>query len=110
MKNCLTIQDQPPRLMGLNKTPDYWPACKALLASPNFIRQTKQIDKDHLSPEKMQRIRTQYLSNPNFNVPFVRKCSAACAALCHYVLMVDQYDRVSGFNFLFVYLIVNVIF
>ena len=84
--------------MGANQSiPDYWPSSQALLGNSfELVKKLKTLDKDNIASETMDILRAKYFSNEGFNVESVSKCTKACAGLCNYMLMVEQYDRVSA--------------
>lgn len=51
----------------------------------------------------MQKIRSEYLTNPEFDPPKVAKASSAAEGLCKWIMAMEVYDRVakvfSGFAY-----------
>lgn len=52
----------------------------------------------------MQKIRAEYLTNPEFDPPKVAKASSAAEGLCKWIMAMEVYDRVAkvGLRTLFV--------
>ena len=44
-------------------------------------------------PEAMQKIRSEYLGDPNFSPAKLMKTSKAAAGLCKWVLAIEAYDK-----------------
>ena len=51
----------------------------------------------HISPKHavMTKIRTQYITNPDFNLGRIKDVSSATVGLAKWVLALEEYDRVS---------------
>lgn len=43
----------------------------------------------------MQKIRSEYLTNPEFDPPKVAKASSAAEGLCKWIMAMEVYDRVA---------------
>lgn len=43
----------------------------------------------------MQKIRAEYLTNPEFDPPKVAKASSAAEGLCKWIMAMEVYDRVA---------------
>uniref|UniRef100_A0A2K6K692 Dynein axonemal heavy chain 12 n=1 Tax=Rhinopithecus bieti TaxID=61621 RepID=A0A2K6K692_RHIBE len=74
---------------------DYWGPSKKLLGDMNFLRDLKEYDKDNISVTVMQKIRSEYLTNPEFDPPKVAKASSAAEGLCKWIMAMEVYDRVA---------------
>ncbi|XP_023571555.1 dynein heavy chain 12, axonemal isoform X4 [Octodon degus] len=59
------------------KVLDYWGPSKKLLGDMNFLRDLKDYDKDNIPVAVMQKIRGEYLTNPEFDPRKVAKASSA---------------------------------
>uniref|UniRef100_A0A3Q0SWW6 Dynein axonemal heavy chain 3 n=1 Tax=Amphilophus citrinellus TaxID=61819 RepID=A0A3Q0SWW6_AMPCI len=100
---------------------DYWGPSKKLLGDMNFLRDLKEYDKDKipvsvrkitslfkrllhfpltyssvsgLQVHVMQKIRSEYMTNPDFNPTIVAKASSAAEGLCKWIKAMEVYDRV----------------
>ncbi|KAH0630137.1 hypothetical protein JD844_012805 [Phrynosoma platyrhinos] len=74
---------------------DYWGPSKKLLGDMNFLRDLKEYDKDNIPVTVMQKIRAEYLTNPEFDPPKVAKASSAAEGLCKWIMAMEVYDRVA---------------
>ncbi|KFO19799.1 Dynein heavy chain 7, axonemal [Fukomys damarensis] len=78
-----------------SKVLDYWGPSKKLLGDMNFLRDLKEYDKDNIPVAVMQKIRGEYLTNPEFDPPKVAKASSAAEGLCKWIMAMEVYDRVA---------------
>nr|XP_021153643.1 dynein heavy chain 12, axonemal isoform X1 [Columba livia]XP_021153644.1 dynein heavy chain 12, axonemal isoform X1 [Columba livia]XP_021153645.1 dynein heavy chain 12, axonemal isoform X1 [Columba livia]XP_021153646.1 dynein heavy chain 12, axonemal isoform X1 [Columba livia]XP_021153647.1 dynein heavy chain 12, axonemal isoform X1 [Columba livia]XP_021153648.1 dynein heavy chain 12, axonemal isoform X1 [Columba livia] len=74
---------------------DYWSPSKKLLGDINFLKDLKEYDKDNIPAAIMQKIRTEYLNNPEFDPQKVAKASSAAEGLCKWITAMEVYDRVA---------------
>ncbi|XP_025934664.1 dynein heavy chain 12, axonemal [Apteryx rowi] len=74
---------------------DYWGPSKKLLGDMNFLKDLKEYDKGNIPAAVMQKIRAEYLTNPEFDPPKVAKASSAAEGLCKWIMAMEVYDRVS---------------
>ncbi|MGH0136030.1 UNVERIFIED_CONTAM: hypothetical protein FKN15_058794 [Acipenser sinensis] len=74
---------------------DYWGPSKKLLGDMNFLRDLKEYDKDNIPVPVMQKIRSEYITNPDFDPAKVAKASSAAEGLCKWILAMEVYDRVA---------------
>ncbi|NXU72284.1 DYH7 protein, partial [Oreotrochilus melanogaster] len=74
---------------------DYWTPSKKLLGDINFLKDLKEYDKDNIPAAIMQKIRTEYLTNPEFDPQKVAKASSAAEGLCKWISAMEVYDRVA---------------
>uniref|UniRef100_A0A6Q2WX96 Dynein axonemal heavy chain 12 n=1 Tax=Esox lucius TaxID=8010 RepID=A0A6Q2WX96_ESOLU len=74
---------------------DYWGPSKKLLGDMNFLRDLKEYDKDKIPVHVMQKIRSEYMTNPDFDPAKVAKASSAAEGLCRWVTAMEIYDRVA---------------
>uniref|UniRef100_A0A803YPJ9 Dynein axonemal heavy chain 12 n=1 Tax=Meleagris gallopavo TaxID=9103 RepID=A0A803YPJ9_MELGA len=74
---------------------DYWGPSKKLLGDMNFLKDLKDYDKDNIPAAVMQKIRAEYLTNPEFDPPKVAKASSAAEGLCKWIMAMEVYDRVA---------------
>ncbi|XP_068561369.1 dynein axonemal heavy chain 12 [Cebidichthys violaceus] len=74
---------------------DYWGPSKKLLSDMNFLRDLKEYDKDNIPSSVMQKIRSEYMTNPDFDPSIVAKASSAAEGLCKWIKAMEVYDRVA---------------
>ncbi|KFQ84496.1 Dynein heavy chain 7, axonemal, partial [Phoenicopterus ruber ruber] len=74
---------------------DYWAPSKKLLGDMNFLKDLKEYDKDNIPAAVMQKIRAEYLTNPEFDPQKVAKASSAAEGLCKWIMAMEVYDRVA---------------
>ncbi|XP_029912440.1 dynein heavy chain 12, axonemal [Myripristis murdjan] len=74
---------------------DYWGPSKKLLGDLNFLRDLKEYDKDNIPVPVMQKIRSEYMTNPDFDPSKVAKASSAAEGLCKWIKAMEVYDRVA---------------
>ncbi|XP_019944293.2 dynein axonemal heavy chain 12 [Paralichthys olivaceus] len=74
---------------------DYWGPSKKLLGDMNFLRDLKEYDKDNIPVTVMQKIRSEYMTNPDFDPSIVAKASSAAEGLCKWIKAMEVYDRVA---------------
>ncbi|OCT58631.1 dynein heavy chain 12, axonemal [Xenopus laevis] len=74
---------------------DYWGPSKKLLGDMNFLRDLREYDKDNIPVAVMQKIRSEYITNPDFDPAKVAKASSAAEGLCKWILAMEVYDRVA---------------
>ncbi|KAM9752840.1 dynein axonemal heavy chain 12 [Menidia menidia] len=74
---------------------DYWGPSKKLLGDMNFLRDLKEYDKDNIPVPVMQKIRAEYMTNPDFDPSIVAKASSAAEGLCKWIKAMEVYDRVA---------------
>uniref|UniRef100_A0A8C2FTF9 Dynein, axonemal, heavy chain 12 n=1 Tax=Cyprinus carpio TaxID=7962 RepID=A0A8C2FTF9_CYPCA len=74
---------------------DYWGPSKKLLGDMNFLKDLKEYDKDNIPAQVMQKIRSEYMTNPDFDPTKVAKASSAAEGLCKWITAMEVYDRVA---------------
>ncbi|XP_053147136.1 dynein axonemal heavy chain 12 isoform X3 [Hemicordylus capensis] len=74
---------------------DYWGPSKKLLGDMNFLKDLREYDKDNIPVTVMQKIRAEYLNNPEFDPPKVAKASSAAEGLCKWIMAMEAYDRIA---------------
>ncbi|KAI5612480.1 dynein heavy chain 12, axonemal isoform X1 [Silurus asotus] len=77
------------------KVEDYWGPSKKLLGDMNFLRDLKEYDKDNIPVQVMLKIRSEYMTNPDFDPTKVAKASSAAEGLCKWITAMEVYDRVA---------------
>ncbi|XP_069721684.1 dynein axonemal heavy chain 12 [Phaenicophaeus curvirostris] len=78
-----------------SKILDYWGPSKKLLGDMNFLKDLEEYDKDNIPAAIMQKIRAEYLTNPEFDPHKVAKASSAAEGLCKWIMAMEVYDRVA---------------
>jgi len=74
---------------------DYWePAKKSILSDPKLLRSLVEYDKDNIDPKVITKIRTSYLSNPEFSLDKISAVSRAAHSLASWIYAIEAYDRV----------------
>ncbi|XP_054630913.1 dynein axonemal heavy chain 7-like [Dunckerocampus dactyliophorus] len=73
---------------------DYWGPSKKLLGDMNFLRDLKEYDKDNIAEEAIAKIRSTYMTDPQFSPAAVAKASSAAEGLCKWIKAMESYDRV----------------
>ncbi|RKO94828.1 dynein heavy chain and region D6 of dynein motor-domain-containing protein [Blyttiomyces helicus] len=76
-------------------TLDYWKTSAKMLGDPKFLESLKTFDKDNIPVAVMKKIRTTYITNPEFKPEKVRNASSAAEGLCSWVNAMEAYDRVA---------------
>ncbi|MFT7804825.1 dynein heavy chain 12, axonemal [Arapaima gigas] len=74
---------------------DYWGPSKKLLGDMNFLKDLKEYDKDNIPVPVMSKIRSEYMTNPDFDPAKVVKASSAAEGLCKWIKAMEVYDRVA---------------
>uniref|UniRef100_A0A8B9BSN7 Dynein axonemal heavy chain 12 n=1 Tax=Anser brachyrhynchus TaxID=132585 RepID=A0A8B9BSN7_9AVES len=92
---CVMKDIKPERIPDPSGTGDYWGPSKKLLGDMNFLKDLKEYDKDNIPAAVMQKIRAEYLTNPEFDPPKVAKASSAAEGLCKWIMAMEVYDRVA---------------
>jgi dynein heavy chain len=77
------------------KVLDYWGPSKKLLGDMSFLSNLKEYDKDNIPVHVMSKIRSEYITNPEFDPVKVRNASSAAEGLCRWILAMEIYDRVA---------------
>ncbi|KAG1961895.1 dynein heavy chain 12, axonemal [Pimephales promelas] len=74
---------------------DYWGPSKKLLGDMNFLKDLKEYDKDNIPAQVMHKIRSEYMTNPDFDPGKVAKASSAAEGLCRWITAMEVYDRMA---------------
>lgn len=77
------------------KIDDYWEPSKKLLSDPQFVSRLKEYDKDNVPVKIMERLRSEYTSNPEFTPSNAAKAASAAEGLCKWACAMEQYDKVA---------------
>ncbi|CAF1022140.1 unnamed protein product [Brachionus calyciflorus] len=73
---------------------DYWPAAKRMLGDLKFLHELKEFDKNNIPLSIIEKIQTQYLTNPGFNPQLIKNVSSACEGLCKWIIAIVSYDKI----------------
>ncbi|XP_076646690.1 dynein axonemal heavy chain 7 [Halictus rubicundus] len=94
---CVLKQVKPQRVQQPDGThaDDYWKAALRMLSDAKFLDSLLNFDKDNIPDSVIDKIRKQYLTNPDFDPEKVKKVSTACEGLCRWVYAMSEYDKVS---------------
>lgn len=68
-----------------------------------FLDSLKEYDKDNIPPNIINKIRRNYISNPEFVPSLIKNVSSACEGLCKWVIAISDYDSVYKVNYNFSY-------
>lgn len=60
-----------------------------------FLDSLKEYDKSCIAPAVMKKIRSSYVTHPDFDPVKMRNISSACQGLCSWVRAMEVYDRVA---------------
>ncbi|KAF5843852.1 dynein heavy chain and region D6 of dynein motor-domain-containing protein, partial [Dunaliella salina] len=96
---CVLLDAKPTMVADPNtpgkKVADYWDASKKLLMDTRFIDHLKEYDRDNIQPRIMEKVRKEYVANPEFTPQNASKASSAAEGLCKWVHAMNSYDRVA---------------
>ena len=65
-----------------------------MLGDMKFLESLKEYDKDNIPLQVINKIRRDYISNPEFVPSLIKKVSSACEGLCKWVIAISDYDGV----------------
>ena len=60
-----------------------------------FLDSLKEYDKSCIAPTIMKKIRSYYVTHPDFDPVKMRNISSACQGMCSWVRAMEVYDRVA---------------
>ncbi|CAK9824900.1 Dynein axonemal heavy chain 7 [Anthophora retusa] len=94
---CVLKQIKPERVQQPNGTfvEDYWKSALRMLSDAKFLDSLLNFDKDNIPDNVIEKIRKEYLANPDFDPEKIKKVSTACEGLCRWVYAMSEYDKVS---------------
>ncbi|XP_026297252.1 dynein heavy chain 7, axonemal isoform X2 [Apis mellifera] len=94
---CVLKQIKPERVQQPDGTyiEDYWRSSLRMLSDARFLDSLLNFDKDNIPDHVIDRIRKQYLTNPDFDPEKIKKVSTACEGLCRWVFAMSEYDIVT---------------
>ena len=76
------------------KTLDYWGPSKKLLNDLNFLKDLIAFDKDNINQVAVQKIKKEYMTNPEFIPSRIANASSAAEGLCKWCLAMIKYDEI----------------
>lgn len=74
---------------------DYWKPSLKILSDVKFLDSLVNFDKDNIPDKVIDKIRSVYLTNVNFDPDKVKTASTACEGLCRWVYAISEYDKVA---------------
>eukprot|EP00201_Polytomella_parva_P020499 CAMPEP_0175042260 /NCGR_PEP_ID=MMETSP0052_2-20121109/2450_1 /TAXON_ID=51329 ORGANISM="Polytomella parva, Strain SAG 63-3" /NCGR_SAMPLE_ID=MMETSP0052_2 /ASSEMBLY_ACC=CAM_ASM_000194 /LENGTH=3805 /DNA_ID=CAMNT_0016305023 /DNA_START=33 /DNA_END=11446 /DNA_ORIENTATION=+ len=95
---CVVLDVKPTRVKDPNSgkmVEDYWISAQKLIGDPGFIRMLKEYDKDNIPTRIVEKIRKEYISNPDFTPTNAAKAASAAEGLCKWVCAMESYDKVA---------------
>lgn len=66
-----------------------------MLSDAKFLDSLLNFDKDNIPDKVIETIRTDYLTNPDFDPEKIKKVSTACEGLCRWVIAMSEYDEIA---------------
>nr|XP_024218054.1 dynein heavy chain 7, axonemal isoform X1 [Halyomorpha halys] len=95
---CVMLGIKPDRVPDPNRPghmmEDFWSPSKRLLGDIQFLQKLKEFDKDHIPPERINKVRLEYLTDKNFVPSIVAKASRAARGICKWIIALDKYDTI----------------
>ncbi|CAM9231099.1 unnamed protein product, partial [Hapterophycus canaliculatus] len=97
---CIMMGVKPDKIKdpngGTKKIDDYWgPAQKNLLGDSRFLQNLMDYDKDNMDSGMVEKVKTGYTDDMDFDPDKVKKGSVAAAGLCKWVHAMVVYNRVA---------------
>ncbi|KAI9224417.1 dynein heavy chain and region D6 of dynein motor-domain-containing protein [Blastocladiella britannica] len=95
---CIMLDVKPQRVKDKDSgkmIEDYWGPTQKVLADAKFLQTLKTYDKDNIAPKIIQKIRKEYIPNPEFDPNVIKNASTAAEGLCRWVRAMDSYDVVA---------------
>ncbi|XP_074405907.1 dynein axonemal heavy chain 12 [Zonotrichia albicollis] len=96
---CVIREKKPERISDPSgsggKIWDYWGVSQKMLGNINFLKELKACSETPIPEHVMQKIRTEYLTNPEFDPQVVAKASSAAEGLCKWIKGMEVFHRVS---------------
>lgn len=74
---------------------DYWKAALRVLSDAKFLDSLLNFDKDNIPDKVIEKIRKEYLINPDFDPEKMKKVSTACEGLCRWIIAMSEYDEIA---------------
>jgi len=66
-----------------------------MLSDAKFLDSLLNFDKDNIPEKVIEKIRKEYLTNPDFDPEKIKKVSTACEGLCRWVIAMSEYDFIA---------------
>ena len=60
-----------------------------------MVDRLKGYDRDNIPPKIIDKIRKEYMVNPDFTPANAAKASSACEGMCKWIYAMDKYDDVA---------------
>ena len=60
-----------------------------------MVDRLKGYDRDNIPPKIIEKIRKEYMVNPDFTPSNAAKASSACEGMCKWIYAMDKYDDVA---------------
>lgn len=60
-----------------------------------MVDRLKGYDRDNISPKIIEKIRKEYMTNPDFTPANAAKASSACEGMCRWIHAMDKYEEVA---------------
>merc|ERR1719446_765930 len=76
------------------KVNDYWPTAQKCMNDGAFLGRLTGYDKDNIEPDRIAKIRAEYIPLENFKPEVVKKSSSAAEGMCTWVCAMDVYEKV----------------
>ncbi|KAG7196964.1 hypothetical protein KM043_000229 [Ampulex compressa] len=95
---CVLKQVKPDKVQSADTgtiVEDYWKAALRVLSDAKFLDSLLSFDKDNIPERIIDKIRKDYLTNPDFDPEKIKKVSTACEGLCRWVYAISEYDKVA---------------
>ncbi|KAJ1517722.1 Dynein heavy chain 7, axonemal [Coelomomyces lativittatus] len=94
---CIMLDVKPARVKdpGGKMVEDFWSPAQKVLADSKFLQNLKGYDKDNIPVKIIQKIRKEYIPNPEFDPNVIKNASTAAEGLCRWVRAMDSYDEVA---------------
>eukprot|EP00951_Prasinocladus_malaysianus_P037002 scaffold394153_cov37-Prasinocladus_malaysianus.AAC.1 len=62
---------------------------------PGMVDRLKGYDRDNIPTKTIEKIRKEYMSNPDFTPASAAKASSACEGMCKWIHAMDKYEEVA---------------
>ncbi|XP_063983101.1 dynein axonemal heavy chain 7-like [Diachasmimorpha longicaudata] len=94
---CILKEMKPEKVQGPDgkSIDDYWKVSMKILSDAKFLDSLINFDKDNIPEKVIDRIKKDYLTNPNFDPEKIKTSSTACEGLCKWVYAITEYDKVA---------------
>jgi len=66
-----------------------------MLSDAKFLDSLLNFDRDNIPDKVIEKIRKEYLTNPDFDPEKIKKVSTACEGLCRWVIAMSEYDHIA---------------